>query len=155
MKQKINRTANTVMAVVCLLIGLALLAGGIYLLAAADGDALTGGVLVGLGAFIVVLFACTMYLIFNFEKLQQKAEEKAAREAEARRAARRLEAEKLRAERMSAAEAAARAGAACDVRDEDDDVSPLSEDLALPPPTEGVDDTEVAENEDNINENAG
>lgn len=153
MKQKINRTANTVMAVVCLLIGLALLAGGIYLLAAADGDALTGGVLVGLGAFIVVLFACTMYLIFNFEKLQQKAEEKAAREAEARRAARRLEAERLRAERMSAAEAATRAGAACDVRDEDDeDDCPLSEDRALPPPKE---DADGAENADNINENAG
>ena len=105
------------------------------------------------GVAIVVLFACTMYLIFNFEKLQQKAEEKAAREAEARRAARRLEAERLRAERMSAAEAAARAGAACDVRDEDDeDDRPLSEDRALPPPKE---DADGAENADNINENAG
>ena len=102
MKQKINRTANTVMAVVCLLIGLALLAGGIYLLSTADGDALTGGVLVGLGAFIVVLFACTMYLIFNFEKLQQKAEERAEQEAERRRAERRLEADRLRSERAAA-----------------------------------------------------
>lgn len=99
MKQKINKTANTVMAVFCLLIGLALLAGGIYLLVT-DADNATGGALVGLGALITVLFACTMYLIVNFDKLRQKAEEKAEREAEARRAERRREADMLRAERQ-------------------------------------------------------
>ena len=99
MKQKINRTANTVMAVFCLLIGLALLAGGIYLLVT-DADNATCGALVGLGALITVLFACTMYLIVNFDKLRQKAEEKAEREAEARRAERRREADMLRAERQ-------------------------------------------------------
>ena len=79
MKQKINKKGNTVLAVVCLVIGLALIAGGIYLLAT-DGDTVTGGVMLGLGVFIVVLFACTMYLIVNFEKLQQKAEERAEQE---------------------------------------------------------------------------
>lgn len=77
MKQKINKKGNTVLAVVCLVIGLALIAGGIYLLAT-DSNTVTGGVMLGLGVFIVVLFACTMYLIVNFEKLQQKAEERAA-----------------------------------------------------------------------------
>lgn len=101
MKQKINKKSNTVMAVVCLLIGLALLAAGIYLLVT-GGDRVTGGVIVGLGALIVALFGCTMYLIFNFEKLQQKAEDKAAMEAERRRAERRREADRLRAERLSA-----------------------------------------------------
>ena len=41
MKQKINKKSNTVMAVVCLLIGLALLAAGIYLLVT-GGDRVTG-----------------------------------------------------------------------------------------------------------------
>ena len=95
MKQKINKKGNTVLAVVCLVIGLALIAGGIYLLAT-DGDTVTGGVMLGLGVFIVVLFACTMYLIVNFEKLQQKAEERADR------AERRLEADRLRSERAAA-----------------------------------------------------
>ena len=89
---------NTVMSVICLLIGLALLGVGIYLLTT-GGSKLTGGVLVGLGALIIALFACTMYLILNFDKLQRKAEDKAAREAEARRAERRREADRLRAER--------------------------------------------------------
>lgn len=111
MKQKINKKGNAVLAVVCLLIGLALIAGGIYLLAT-DGDRVTGGVMLGLGAFIVVLFACTMYLIVNFEKLQQKAEEKAALEAEKRRAERRLEADRLRMERAAAREAAEHAACA-------------------------------------------
>lgn len=101
MKQKINKKGNTVLAVVCLVIGLALIAGGIYLLAT-DGDTVTGGVMLGLGVFIVVLFACTMYLIVNFEKLQQKAEERAEQEAERRRAERRLEADRLRSERAAA-----------------------------------------------------
>lgn len=105
MKQKINKKSNTVMAVVCLLIGLALLAGGIYLLVT-GGDRVTGGVIVGLGALIVALFGCTMYLIFNFEKLQQKAEDKAALEAERRRAERRREADRMRAERIAAPSAA-------------------------------------------------
>ena len=98
--QKINKKGNTVVAVVCLLIGLALLAGGIYLLVA-GGEAVNGGIMVGLGALIIALFGCTMYLIVNFEKLQRKAEEKAAKEAEARRMARRMEADRLRAERRS------------------------------------------------------
>lgn len=98
--QKINKKGNTVVAVVCLLIGLALLAGGIYLLVA-GGEAVNGGIMVGLGALIIALFGCTMYLIVNFEKLQRKAEEKAAREAAARRMARRMEADRLRAERRS------------------------------------------------------
>ena len=104
MKQKINKKGNTVLAVVCLVIGLALIAGGIYLLAT-DSNTVTGGVMLGLGVFIVVLFACTMYLIVNFEKLQQKAEERAEQEAErrrARRAERRLEADRLRSERAAA-----------------------------------------------------
>lgn len=101
MKQKINKKGNTVLAVVCLVIGLALIAGGIYLLAT-DSDTVTGGVMLGLGVFIVVLFACTMYLIVNFEKLQQKAEERAEQEAERRRAERRLEADRLRSERAAA-----------------------------------------------------
>lgn len=105
MKQKINKKSNTVMAVVCLLIGLALLAAGIYLLVT-GGDRVTGGVIVGLGALIVALFGCTMYLIFNFEKLQQKAEDKAALEAERRRAERRREADRMRAERIAAPSAA-------------------------------------------------
>ena len=105
MKQKINKKSNTVMAVVCLLIGLALLAAGIYLLVM-GGDRVTGGVIVGLGALIVALFGCTMYLIFNFEKLQQKAEDKAALEAERRRAERRREADRMRAERIAAPSAA-------------------------------------------------
>lgn len=105
MKQKINKKSNTVMAVVCLLIGLALLAAGIYLLVT-GGDRVTGGVIVGLGALIVALFGCTMYLIFNFEKLQQKAEDKAAMEAERRRAERRREADRMRAERIAAPSAA-------------------------------------------------
>lgn len=105
MKQKINKKSNTVMAVVCLLIGLALLAAGIYLLVT-GGDRVTGGVIVGLGALIVALFGCTMYLIFNFEKLQQKAEDKAALEAEIRRAERRREADRMRAERIAAPSAA-------------------------------------------------
>ncbi len=105
MKQKINKKSNTVMAVVCLLIGLALLAAGIYLLVT-GGDRVTGGVIVGLGALIVALFGCTMYLIFNFEKLQQKAEDKAALEAERRRAERRREADHMRAERIAAPSAA-------------------------------------------------
>lgn len=113
MRQKINKKGNTVLAVVCLVIGLALLAGGIYLLVT-DNDMVSGGVMVGLGAFIVVLFACTMYLIVNFEKLQQKAEEKAAREAELRRAERRLEADRLRLERAAARENAERSLAAAD-----------------------------------------
>lgn len=113
MRQKINKKGNTVLAVVCLVIGLALLAGGIYLLVT-DNDMASGGVMVGLGAFIVVLFACTMYLIVNFEKLQQKAEEKAAREAERRRAERRLEADRLRMERAAARESAERSLAAAD-----------------------------------------
>lgn len=98
--QKINKKGNTVVAVVCLLIGLALLAGGIYLLVA-GGEAVNGGIMVGLGALIIALFGCTVYLIVNFEKLQRKAEEKAAKEAEARRMARRMEADRLRAERRS------------------------------------------------------
>lgn len=98
--QKINKKSNTVVAVVCLLIGLALLAGGIYLLVA-GGEAVNGGIMVGLGALIIALFGCTMYLIVNFDKLQRKAEEKAAKEAEARRMARRMEADRLRAERRS------------------------------------------------------
>ena len=77
------------MSVICLLIGLALLGVGIYLLTT-GGSKLTGGVLVGLGALIIALFGCTMYLILNFDKLQRKAEDKAAREAEARRAERGL-----------------------------------------------------------------
>lgn len=101
MKQKINKKGNTVLAVVCLVIGLALIAGGIYLLAT-DSNTVTGGVMLGLGVFIVVLFACTMYLIVNFEKLQQKAEERAEQEAERRRAERRLEADRLRSERAAA-----------------------------------------------------
>ena len=101
MKQKINKKSNTVMAVVCLLIGLALLAAGIYLLVT-GGDRVPGGVIVGLGALIVALFGCTMYLIFNFENLQQKAEDKAALEAERRRAERRREADRMRAERIAA-----------------------------------------------------
>lgn len=105
MKQKINKKSNTVMAVVCLLIGLALLAAGIYLLVT-GGDRVTGGVIVGLGALIVALFGCTMYLIFNFDKLQQKAEDKAALEAERRRAERRREADRMRAERIAAPSAA-------------------------------------------------
>ena len=105
MKQKINKKSNTVMAVVCLLIGLALLAAGIYLLVTGS-DRVTGGVIVGLGALIVALFGCTMYLIFNFEKLQQKAEDKAALEAERRRAERRREADRMRAERIAAPSAA-------------------------------------------------
>ena len=105
MKQKINKKSNTVMAVVCLIIGLALLAAGIYLLVT-GGDRVTGGVIVGLGALIVALFGCTMYLIFNFEKLQQKAENKAALEAERRRAERRREADRMRAERIAAPSAA-------------------------------------------------
>lgn len=105
MKQKINKKSNTVMAVVCLLIGLVLLAAGIYLLVT-GGDRVTGGVIVGLGALIVALFGCTMYLIFNFEKLQQKAEDKAALEAERRRAERRREADRMRAERIAAPSAA-------------------------------------------------
>ena len=109
MRQKINKKGNTVLAVVCLVIGLALLAGGIYLLVT-DNDMASGGVMVGLGAFIVVLFACTMYLIVNFEKLQQKA----AREAERRRAERRLEADRLRMERAAARESAERSLAAAD-----------------------------------------
>lgn len=64
--QKINKKGNTVVAVVCLLIGLALLAGGIYLLVA-GGEAVNGGIMVGLGALIIALFGCTMYLIVNFE----------------------------------------------------------------------------------------
>lgn len=113
MRQKINKKGNTVLAVVCLVIGLALLACGIYLLVT-DNDMASGGVMVGLGAFIVVLFACTMYLIVNFEKLQQKAEEKAAREAERRRVERRLEADRLRMERAAARENAERSLAAAD-----------------------------------------
>ena len=106
MKQKINKKSNTVMAVVCLLIGLALLAAGIYLLVT-GGDRVTGGVIVGLGALIVALFGCTKYLIFNIAKLQQKAEDKAALEAERRRAERRREADRMRAERIAAPSAAA------------------------------------------------
>lgn len=106
--QKINKKGNTVVAVVCLLIGLALLSGGIYLLVAGD-EAVNGGIMVGLGALIIALFGCTMYLIVNFDKLQRKAEEKAAKEAEARRMARRMEADRMRAERRSEPRAGAAA----------------------------------------------
>lgn len=94
--QKINKKSNAVMAVICLVIGLALTAGGIYLIASGE-DAATGGGMTGLGALIIVLFGCAMYLIVNFEKLQKKAEEKAEREAAARRVARREAAEAMRA----------------------------------------------------------
>lgn len=133
--QKINKKGNFVMAVFCLLIGLALIAGGIYMLVT-DNDAVTGGAMVGLGALIVALFGCTMYLILNFEKLQKKAEEKAEKEAEERRMERRLEADRLRAERRTEGRAYG------------------AETFGKPDGASGTDLPQIAENEDENDKNA-
>lgn len=108
MNDKIKKRSNAVVACLCLVVGLALLGAGIYLLATGD-DAVAGGAMVGLGALIVALFGCTMYLIVNFDKLREKAERKAEMAAEARRMARRdaFEKQHMRVGSLPSADAAA------------------------------------------------
>lgn len=76
-KNRFNKTANMVLSVVCLVMGLALAGAGIYFLVA-DGDKVAGGAMIAMGIVITALFAVATRLILNFDKLVEKAENKAS-----------------------------------------------------------------------------
>ena len=76
-KNRFNKTANLVLSVVCLVMGLALAGAGIYFLVA-DGDKVAGGAMIAMGIVITALFAVATRLILNFDKLVEKAENKAS-----------------------------------------------------------------------------
>ena len=76
-RNRFNKTANMVLSVVCLVMGLALAGAGIYFLVA-DGDKVAGGAMIAMGIVITVLFAVATRLILNFDKLVEKAENKAS-----------------------------------------------------------------------------
>ena len=76
-RNRFNKTANMVLSVVCLVMGLALAGAGIYFLVA-DGDKVAGGAMIAMGIVITALFAVATRLILNFAKLVEKAENKAS-----------------------------------------------------------------------------
>lgn len=76
-RNRFNKTANMVLSVVCLVMGLALAGAGIYFLVA-DGDKVAGGAMIAMGIVITALFAVATRLILNFDKLVEKAENKAS-----------------------------------------------------------------------------
>ena len=76
-RNRFNKTANMVLSVVCLVMGLALAGAGIYFLVA-DGDKVAGGAMIAMGIVITALFAVATCLILNFDKLVEKAENKAS-----------------------------------------------------------------------------
>lgn len=76
-RNRFNKTANMVLSVVCLVMGLALAGAGIYFLVA-DGDKVAGGTMIAMGIVITALFAVATRLILNFDKLVEKAENKAS-----------------------------------------------------------------------------
>ena len=76
-RNRFNKTANMVLSVVCLVMGLALAGAGIYFLVA-DGDKVAGGAMIAMGIVITALFAVATRLILNFDKLVEKAKNKAS-----------------------------------------------------------------------------
>ena len=76
-RNRFNKTANMLLSVVCLVMGLALAGEGIYFLVA-DGDKVAGGAMIAMGIVITALFAVATRLILNFDKLVEKAENKAS-----------------------------------------------------------------------------
>ncbi len=82
---KINRTANIIVAAFCLAIGLGLIGVGIYILAK-GADYFSGGLLIGMGALVCVLFCLATYLIVRYDKLQKEAETQADAQKEKVRA---------------------------------------------------------------------
>ena len=76
-RNRFNKTANMVLSVVCFVMGLALAGAGIYFLVA-DGDKVAGGAMIAMGIVITALFAVATRLILNFDKLVEKAENKAS-----------------------------------------------------------------------------
>ena len=76
-RNRFNKTANMVLSVVCLVMGLALAGAGIYFLVA-DGDKVAGSAMIAMGIVITALFAVATRLILNFDKLVEKAENKAS-----------------------------------------------------------------------------
>lgn len=70
---KPTRTANIILAAFCLVIGLALIGVGIFILAKGI-DSFSGGLLIGMGVLVCVLFCLATYLIVRYDKIQKEAE---------------------------------------------------------------------------------
>lgn len=95
---KVNKKGNLIMAVFCLLVGLALVGTGIYYLASGK-SLMTGGIILALGVVICGMFAVTCVTMKKFEKMKAEADARYTLEQE-----RQYRAVKEMIERIRAAE---------------------------------------------------
>ena len=70
---KSGRKGNLIVAVFCLLVGLALVGAGIYYLASGK-SVTTGGIIFALGVIICAMFAVTCVMMNRFEKMKSEAD---------------------------------------------------------------------------------
>lgn len=95
---KVNKKGNLIVAVFCLLVGLALVGTGIYYLVTGEST-VTGGIIFALGIVICAMFAVTAVTMKRFEKMKAEADARYTLEQE-----RQYRAVKKMIERIRAAE---------------------------------------------------
>lgn len=95
---KVNKKGNLIVAVFCLLVGLALVGTGIYYLVTGEST-VTGGIIFALGIVICAMFAVTAVTMKRFEKMKAEADARYTLEQE-----RQYRAVKEMIERIRAAE---------------------------------------------------
>lgn len=74
-----NKVVNIVISVFSLLVGLALLGGGIYM-TSQNIDRVSGGLMIGIGILLCIMFGFAAYLIVRFDKLREEAEARAEKD---------------------------------------------------------------------------
>ena len=73
-----NKVVNIVISVFSLLVGLALLGGGIYM-TSQNIDRVSGGIFLSLGILLCIMFGFAAYLVVRFDKQCEEAEARGAK----------------------------------------------------------------------------